>query len=109
LDFNDGFPCIEVENLDGWLVQIMAHLHGKNNLHHALLQEEGRPKYPVGEDGKYVEQTAAAKKLLTKSQELWDVAGRAPMADRMHEGLPEGRRQQASNRGRQLPDSGNDL
>jgi hypothetical protein len=82
----------------------MAHLRGKN-LHHALLQEEGRPKSPVGEDGKHVEQTAAVK----KSQELWDVAGRAAMADLMHEGLPEERRQQASNRGRKDADSGNDL
>jgi hypothetical protein len=30
MDFNEGFPYIEVANFDGWLVQITAHLRGKN-------------------------------------------------------------------------------
>jgi hypothetical protein len=81
MDFNEGFPYIEVANFDGWLVQITAHLRGKNL--HLALQEEGRPKPPVGEDNEPVEQTAAAKKLLTKSQDLWDAADRAAMADLM--------------------------
>jgi hypothetical protein len=59
MDFNEGFPYIEVTNFDGWLVQITAHLRGKN--HHLALQEEGRPKPPVGENDEPVEQTAAAK------------------------------------------------
>jgi hypothetical protein len=75
-----SFPYIEVTNFDGWLVQITARLRGKNL--HLALQEEGRPKPPVGENDEPVEQTAAAKKLLTKSQDLWDAAAdRAAMAD----------------------------
>jgi hypothetical protein len=30
MDFNEGFPYIEVANFDGWLVHITAHLRGKN-------------------------------------------------------------------------------
>jgi hypothetical protein len=82
MDFNEGFPYyIEVANFDGWLVQITAHLRGKNL--HLALQEEGRPKPPVGEDNEPVVQTAAAKTLLTKSQDLWDAPDRAAMADLM--------------------------
>jgi hypothetical protein len=76
MDFNEGFP------FDGWLVQITAHLRGTNL--HLAFQEEGRPKPPVRAENESVELSAAAKRLLTQSQDLWDAADRAAMADLMN-------------------------
>ena len=77
----DFFPYFEPDNFDGWLVQITAHLRGKDC--HECLRKEGRPEAPIDEEGNPAPQTAPQRRELLELQKEWDRQDRIAYADVM--------------------------